>query len=80
MQSNWRLQTAAFELASAQDFLEMNEMELFYTLAEGQCELAFFMPFIQQPSHRPSSRDRVKTLLDSFNDADTYEVITDFGD
>ena len=68
MQSNWRQQTAAFELASAIDFLRMNEVDVFYSLQDGQCEIAFLLPFVNPPSHHPSSRERVKTLLDSYNE------------
>jgi len=42
LNDNWRLETAAFELSCAHDFLKMNGIDLFYTLPEGFCELAFF--------------------------------------
>jgi hypothetical protein len=78
LRSNWRLETAAFELACAHDFLAMNDMELFFTLPDQHCELSFFLPFSRQRGKGPSARDKVKTMLDSYNASETYEVITDY--
>jgi hypothetical protein len=76
LHDNWRLETAAFELSCAHDFLKMNGLDLFYTLPDGFCELAFFLPLAHQRGVRGSAKDKAKTLLDSFNASDTYEVIT----
>ncbi len=77
LRDNWRLETAAFELHCAYDFLKMNDIELFYSMPDQYCELAFFLPFTQQRNRGPSAREKAKTLLDSYNAPDTYEVITD---
>lgn len=77
LRANWRLQTAAFELRSARDFLLMNACELFYSLHEQECELAFFVWLATPPSGEPSTKDKAKALLDAYNSDDTYEVITD---
>jgi hypothetical protein len=77
LRANWRLQSAGFELRCAREFLLMNSCELFYTLHDQECELAFFVWFAQQPTAQPSTKEKAKALLDSYNTDDTYEVITD---
>jgi hypothetical protein len=77
LRANWRLQSAAFELRCARDFLLMNTCELFYSVHDQECELSFFVWYAQQPTGEPSTREKAKALLDSYNSDDTYEVITD---
>jgi hypothetical protein len=78
MQANWREKTAAFELRSARDFLTINGSELFFTHKDRQCELSFFVYFVEQPNRKLDTRQsQVQTLLNSFNTDDTYRVITD---
>lgn len=76
LQDNWRLETAAFELSCAYDFLKMNGLDLFYTQPDGFCELAFFLPLVHMRGQRGSAKEQAKSLLDGFNATDTYEVIT----
>jgi hypothetical protein len=77
LRANWRLQSAAFELRCARDFLMMNACELFYAVRDQECEFSFFVWFATQPTGEPSTKDKAKALLDSYNSDDTYEVITD---
>ncbi|MAS32669.1 MAG: hypothetical protein CL610_01605 [Anaerolineaceae bacterium] len=77
LNANWRLQSAAFELRCARDFLSMCTTDLFYTLHESECELAFFAWYAQQPTNQPGPKEKAKALLDSYNTDDTYRVITD---
>jgi hypothetical protein len=77
LRANWRLQSAAFELRCARDFLMMNGCELFYSVQDQECELAFFVWLAAPPSGEPSTKERAKALLDSYNSDDTYRVITD---
>ena len=82
MQANWRLQSAAFELRSAGDFLEMNHCEMFYTPGERMGELAFFVRAVRPASERKSNgtRKQTRTLLDTYNADETHRVITDSAD
>lgn len=77
LRANWRLQSAAFELRSARDFLVMNGCELHYTIAERECQLAFFLWTVQPANGEPNAKEKAKTLLDTYNAEDTYRVITD---
>lgn len=79
LQTNWRVQSACFELRCARDFLEMNQCELFYSTRNNDCELAFFVQAAQPSVRRNGSDPRQKTraLLDAYNSDDTHHVITD---
>ena len=77
LRANWRLQSAAFEMRSAREFLSMNGCDLFYSVRDRECELAFFLWFAHQPNGEPSAKDKAKALLDSYNSDETYQVITD---
>ncbi len=77
LRANWRVQSAAFELRSARDFLSLNNSELYYSVQERDCELSFFVWFAQQPGGAASSQEKARALLDAFNTDDTYQVITD---
>ena len=82
MQANWRLQSAAFELCSAGDFLEMNNCEMFYTPGERMGELAFFVKAVRPTTQRKKddTRTKTRTLLDTYNADETHRVITDSTD
>ncbi|MBC7814388.1 MAG: hypothetical protein H7175_24745 [Burkholderiales bacterium] len=43
---SWRVNSAAFELRRARDFLRMNNCDLVYRAWERHCELSFFVPAI----------------------------------
>ncbi|MBZ0299483.1 MAG: hypothetical protein K8J31_07085 [Anaerolineae bacterium] len=77
LRANWRVQSAAFELRSARDFLQLNNTELYYSVQDRDCELSFFAWFVQQPTGSQSPREKARALLDAFNTDDTYQVITD---
>lgn len=77
LRANWRVQSAAFELRSARDFLRLNNSELYYSVQDHDCELAFFAWFVQQPTNSASPQEKARALLDAFNTDDTYQVITD---
>ena len=79
LQSNWRSQSTAFELRCAQDFLTMNNTDLCYNVRHDECELAFFIKAAQANTrrrHEPTSQDRARALLDSYNADETHRVIT----
>lgn len=79
LQANWREQSAGFELRSAQDFLALNNSELFYATGEVACELTFFVRVVGPATGqgRASTQKQARTLLDSYNADETHRVITD---
>jgi hypothetical protein len=79
LQTNWRVQSASFELHRAQDFLKMNQCEMIYGVRNNDCELSFFVRALQRPTRRkePSQQDKTRALLDAYNSDDTHHVITD---
>jgi hypothetical protein len=77
LRANWRVQSAAFELRSARDFLQLNGSELYYRVQDRDCELSFFVWSAEQPSGSRSPRERAETMLNAYNGDDTYQVITD---
>lgn len=82
LQANWRLQSAAFELRSAGDFLAMNNYEMYYTPGDHLAELAFFVRAARPTAEHKDTdtKKQARALLDTYNADETHRVITDLTD
>jgi hypothetical protein len=71
--TDWRTESAAYELDRAQDFLEMNDCKLTYERGDGFCDLVFALPAARKTHQQDAAAVKVNDdtqLAPPVNDAD----------